>query len=154
LLGLELPLGYMQRSNEHRQAFEQLEHDAEVLAVFIDAALTRNDVPQVTMLARESAQRLGGHVDVMDAHGDLLAGTAPSDDPASHSDIQAVLHGQGRVSARTVVASGVRMMSVAVSVHPGLEPRGATSASPATRTCGRSTTCCRTPSAPPRTAAP
>ena len=83
LLGLELPLGCIQRSNEHQQAFEQLEHDAEVLAVFIDAALTRNDLPQVTMLAHESAQRLGGHVDVMDAHGDLLAGTAPSDDPAS-----------------------------------------------------------------------
>lgn len=125
LLGLELPLGYAQWRNEQQQAFEQLEHDAEILAVFIDSALTRNDVPQVNILARESAQRLGGHVDVMDAHGDLLASTTPAENPAYHGDIQAVLHGQGRISASTGTASGVRVMSVAVAVHPGLAPRGA-----------------------------
>jgi signal transduction histidine kinase len=129
LLGLEVPLGFAQRRIEHQQAFEQIEHDAEVLAVFIDAALSRHDIRQVDVLARESAQRLGGDVDVMDNRGELVASTRgpglPAGDPAAGSDIDEVLRGQGRISARTEVSGGVQTMSVAVSVHPGLAPQGA-----------------------------
>jgi signal transduction histidine kinase len=129
LLGLEVPLGYAQQRNERQQAFEQIEHDAEVLAVFVDSALSRHDILQVDVLARESAQRLGGDVDVMDDRGDLLASTRSPELLAgampSGSDIGEVLRGQGRVSTRAVMSDGVRMMSVAVSVHPGLAPQGA-----------------------------
>ncbi|WP_127500536.1 sensor histidine kinase [Actinoplanes solisilvae] len=125
LLGLEMPLGYAQQRNERQQAFEQLEHDAEVLAAYIDSALAVNDMPQVDVLARESAERLGGRVDVMDVHGDLVASSHSAGVPSSHSDIEEVLQGQGRVSARTPETAGVRMMSVAVALDPGLYPRGA-----------------------------
>ncbi|AEV83141.1 Sensor histidine kinase yclK [Actinoplanes sp. SE50] len=129
LLGLEVPLGYAQSRNEQNQAFEQLEHDAEVLAAFIDSALARNDMLQIEVLARESAQRLGGNVEVMDAHGQILASTyppeRPADSPTARSDVDAVLRGQGRVSARMSTAADVRTMSVVVSVHPGLQPHGA-----------------------------
>lgn len=128
LLGLELPLAFAQHRNEQQQAFEELEHDAEVLAVFVDLAVARHDVPQMEFLARESALRLGGQVDVTNARGELLASTNRPGPPfaaTSGEDIQAVLHGHGRVSTRTVRSAGVPMLSVAVAVNPGLAPRGA-----------------------------
>ncbi|GAA2480706.1 sensor histidine kinase [Winogradskya humida] len=125
LLGLEVPLGYVHHRNEQQHAFEQLEHDAEVLAAFVDTALAGGDRAQLDILARETAQRLGGDVDVVDAAGALLTSTHLSQAEAGHlagaSDIRSVLSGQGRVSTRT--RPGV--MSVAVPVHPGIIAQGA-----------------------------
>jgi signal transduction histidine kinase len=126
LVGLEVPLGYGQQRNEQHEAFQQLEHDAEVLAVFVDSDLSSNDMAQIDMLAHESAQRLGGQVDVVNAQGDLLSSThQPTNVSAFASEIRAVLSGQGRISTRTTLSGGVEMMSVVVSVHPGLAPHGA-----------------------------
>jgi signal transduction histidine kinase len=125
LLGLEVPLGYVVWHGEQHQAFEQLEHDAEVLAAFVDSAQSRGDLAQIEVLARESAQRLGGHVDVIGVRGDVVTTTRPGG-PVSPSaaDVRAVLSGQGRVYAHTQLAAGVEMMSVTVSIHPGLAPEG------------------------------
>lgn len=129
LVALEVPLGYVHHRNEEQHAFEQLEHDAEVLAAFVDTALGSGDRAQLDVLAHESAQRLGGHVDVVDSRGDLLTSThsdrhAPGE-LAGAPDIRSVLGGQGRVSTRTAVSDGVEVMSVAVPVHPGVVAQGA-----------------------------
>lgn len=125
LLGLEVPLGCVAWRNEQQQAFEQLEHDAEVLAAFIDAAQGRGDVAQVDVLAHESAERLGGQVDVIGVQGDMVTTTHPGGIVGpSAADVRAVLSGQGRIYARTLLAAGVETMSVMVSIHPGLAPEG------------------------------
>ena len=124
--GLEIPLGCLQQKSEQRRALSQLEHDAEVLAVFVDADLSRHDIGHIEALAYPAAQRLGGYVDIVDSHAALLVTTRPA--PAampSEADIRTVLRGQGRVSARTGGSAGPGMMSVAVTVHPGLAPQGA-----------------------------
>jgi hypothetical protein len=129
LVALELPLGYVYHRSEERQAFGQLEHDAEVLAAFVDTALRNGQPDQIDLLAHESAQRLGGHVDVVDARGALLASTYPEQRPpaglATAHDIATALGGQGRISARTAESGGVRVMSVAVPIHPGIANLGA-----------------------------
>lgn len=129
LVALEVPLGYVYHRNEEQQAFGQLEHDAEVLAAFVDTALRANDRTQVGLLARESAQRLGGHVDIVDARGEVLSSTHPDKhlpgEFAAAPDIRTVLSGKGRISTRTAVTGGVEMMSVAVPIHPGVAAQGA-----------------------------
>jgi signal transduction histidine kinase len=129
LVVLEVPLGYVQHRNEQQHAFEQLEHDAEVLAAFVDTALNSGDVAQVDILAHESAQRLGGYIDIVDAAGTLMSSTHEEQHPprslAAAADIRSVLDGQGRVSTRTAVSAGVDVMSVAVPIHPGVTAQGA-----------------------------
>jgi signal transduction histidine kinase len=120
LAGLAIPLGWMQQRNEQQHALEQLEHDSEVLAVFVDAALS--DGSQVDVLAAETAQRLGGQVDVVDGQGRTLTSTRPGGPlPDAAADFGAVLHGQGRVRAR--IAGSVIVVTVAV--HPGVVAQGA-----------------------------
>jgi signal transduction histidine kinase len=135
LIGLEVPLGYVGWRNEQQQAFEQLEHDAEVLAVFVDSAQSRGDDAQLTLLAYESAQRLGGQLDVIDVRGAVVATTRQGGQVSpSVGDVRTVLDGRGRISARTAHAAGVRVMVVTVSIHPGLAPRGAIQVSVPTAT--------------------
>ncbi|MET0414769.1 MAG: HAMP domain-containing sensor histidine kinase [Actinoplanes sp.] len=124
LVSLEAPLGYVYHRNEEQHAFAQLEHDAEVLAAFIDTALSKGETTQVDLLAHESAQRLGGHVDVVDHRGELLSSTHP-ERPAAAADIRTVLSGDGRISSRSAEAGGARIMSVAVPIHPGVASLGA-----------------------------
>jgi len=128
LVSLEVPLGYVYHRSEMQQAFGQLEHDAEVLAAFVDTALRNGQPAQVDLLAHESAQRLGGHVDVVDAQGELLTSTLgdqhrPVNLPEA-PDIRAVLGGDGRISTGTGRHGGVDIMSVAVPVHPGAAAQG------------------------------
>ncbi|MEV4641109.1 HAMP domain-containing sensor histidine kinase [Actinoplanes sp. NPDC049548] len=125
VLGLEVPLGLLQQRSEQHQALSQLEHDAEVLAVVVDADLHRHDLPHVDALAQATAQRLGGRVEIVDGLGRMLVTTLPSDGAAEDADIRAVLRGRGRVSSRITGSGTGRMMSVAVTVHPGLVPQGA-----------------------------
>ncbi|SDT54916.1 sensor histidine kinase [Actinoplanes derwentensis] len=129
LVSLEVPLGYVYHRNEEQHAFAQLEHDAEVLAAFIDTALSRDDAEQVDLLAHESGQRLGGDVDVVDSRGELLSSTHPEKHPpgdlARAADIRTVLSGEGRISTRTAESGGVDVMSVAVPIHPGVSSLGA-----------------------------
>jgi signal transduction histidine kinase len=129
LVSLEVPLGYVYHRSEMQQAFGQLEHDAEVLAAFVDTALRNGQAAQVDLLAHESAQRLGGHVDVVDNEGALSSSTQGDQHRpvslADAPDIRAVLGGDGRISTRTGRQGGVDIMSVAVPVHPGVAARGA-----------------------------
>jgi signal transduction histidine kinase len=126
LVGLEVPLGYLYHRNEQHQAYEQLELAGEVLAVLVDPALSNNDVAQIEVLARQTAECLGGQVDIVDARGAVLSSTYPSTVvSASAPDIRAVLRGRAHASTRTAMAAGVEMMSVAVPVHPGPAPHGA-----------------------------
>jgi signal transduction histidine kinase len=129
LVSLEVPLGYVYHRSEEQHAFSQLEHDAEVLAAFVDTALADNQQSQVELLALESAQRLGGQVDVVDARGELLSSTHPQDHQpgtlAAAPDIRTVLSGRGRISTRTAESGGVDIMSVAVPIHPGNATQGA-----------------------------
>ncbi|GAA2621432.1 sensor histidine kinase [Paractinoplanes durhamensis] len=124
LAALEIPLGWMQQRNEQQNALEQLEHDAEVLAVFVDAALSGGG--PIDLLAAETAQRLGGQVDVVDGRGRTLTSTRPGGPlPDAAADIGAVLHGQGRVRARITGSDRDRALVVTVSVHPGVVAQGA-----------------------------
>jgi signal transduction histidine kinase len=129
LVSLEVPLGYVYHRSEEQHAFGQLEHDAEVLAAFVDTALSDEHPAQIHLLAHESAQRLGGHVDVVDARGELLSSTHPEKHPpgtlAVAPDIHTVLSGKGRISTRTAESGEVDIMSVAVPIHPGIASRGA-----------------------------
>ncbi|GGM24165.1 MULTISPECIES: sensor histidine kinase [Micromonospora] len=129
LVALEVPLGYVYHRSEQQHAFGQLEHDAEVLAAFIDTALRDGDLPRADLLARESAQRLGGHVDIVDARGELLTSTHswkhPPGSLAAAPDLRTVLDGSGLISTRTAEYGGERIMSVAVPVHPGDAGQGA-----------------------------
>jgi signal transduction histidine kinase len=123
LAALEIPLGWMQQRNEQQHALEQLEHDAEVLAVFVDAAL--NGDGQVGVLVDETAQRLGGWVDVVDGEGRTITSTDPARAAPDAADIGAVLHGQGRVRARITGSDRGEVIVVTVSVHPGVVAQGA-----------------------------
>jgi signal transduction histidine kinase len=129
LVALEVPLGYVYHRSEQQHAFGQLEHDAEVLAGFVDAALRNGQPTQIDLLAHESAQRLGGHVDVVDARGNLVSSTHPEKRPpdslAAEPDIHTVLSAHGQISARTAEYGGVEIMSVAVPTHPGQAGQGA-----------------------------
>lgn len=126
VVGLEVPLGLLQQRSEQHQALAQLEHDAEVLAVVVDADMHRHDIPHVDALAQSAARRLGGNVEIVDALGQVLVSTRPAADVTTEdADIRAVLRGQGRVSSRIAGPAGAHMISVAVTVHPGLVPQGA-----------------------------
>ncbi|GAA2511296.1 HAMP domain-containing sensor histidine kinase [Pilimelia columellifera] len=129
LLGLEVPFGYLYARSEEQREFARLEHDAEVLAVFLDAALRERQLGQVHLLARETAKRLKGQVDVVDARGEILSSTHPGQhrpgELAAAEDIRTALTGQGRVSTRTAESGGERFMSVAVPVRPGEPGQGA-----------------------------
>ncbi|GGK29015.1 two-component sensor histidine kinase [Pilimelia terevasa] len=129
LTGLAVPLGLVYQRSERQHAFGQLEHDAEVFAAFVDAALNDRRAAQVDLLAQESAGRLGGHVDVVDARGEVTTCTHPRKHPpgslAAAADIRTVLSGHGRISTRTAESDGVALMSVAVPIHPGVAARGA-----------------------------
>ncbi|MFJ8689327.1 sensor histidine kinase [Micromonospora wenchangensis] len=129
LVALEVPLGYVYHRGEEQHAFGLLEHDAEVLAAFVDTALREDDRMRVDMLAHESAQRLGGHVDIVDARGELVTSTHPGKHPpgslATARDIRTVLGGNGRISTRTAESGGESVMSVAVPIHPGDAAQGA-----------------------------
>jgi DNA-binding response OmpR family regulator len=126
LVGLEVPLGYVQQRNEQHQAFEQLEVAAEVLAVFVDSALSSNDLAKIDVLAHETALCLGGQVDIVNAHGTVLSSTQPSTAvSAAAPNIRTVLSGQVHASTRTAMSAGVEVMSVAVPIRPGLAPHGA-----------------------------
>jgi signal transduction histidine kinase len=129
LLALEVPLGYVQHRNEQQHAFEQLEHDAEVLAAFVDTTISAGNRTQIDILAHESAQRLGGNVDIVDATGALISSTHRNQHPtgslAGAADIHSVLTGQGRVSTRTAFSEGMNVMSVTVPIHPGVTAQGA-----------------------------
>jgi signal transduction histidine kinase len=126
LVGLEVPLGYLQHRNEQHQAFQQLELAGEVLAVLVDPALATNDMAEVEALARQSAECLDGQVEILDSRGEVLYSThRPTDVSASRPDVRAVLHDQAHASLRTATVAGVEMMSVAVPVRPGPAPHGA-----------------------------
>jgi signal transduction histidine kinase len=126
LLGLEMPLGYVYHRNQQHQANEKLELAGEMLAVLVDPALSNNDVAQIEALAQQSAECLGGQVDIVTARGEVLSSAQASTDvSASAPDIRAVLRGGAHASTRTGVAAGVEMTSVAVPVHPGPAPHGA-----------------------------
>jgi hypothetical protein len=126
LVGLEVPLAYMHHRNQQHQAVQQLELAGEVLAVLVDPALRDNDMAQIELLARQSAECLGGQVDIVDADGDVLARTHRSTDvSASAPDIRAVLREQAHASTRTAMVAGAELMSVTVPVHPGPAPHGA-----------------------------
>jgi signal transduction histidine kinase len=129
LVSLEVPLGYVYHRSEEQHAFGQLEHDAEVLAAFVDTALSDHQPDQIDLLAHESAERLGGHVDIVDARGELLSSTHPEKHPSGSlavaPDIHTVLSGKGRISTRTAESGGVEIMSVAVPIHPGVATQGA-----------------------------
>jgi signal transduction histidine kinase len=129
LVALEVPLGYVYHRSETRHAFGQLEHDAEVLAAFVDTALRNGQREQIDLLAHESAQRLGGHVDVVDARGELLSSTHPETHPpgslADAPDIRTVLDLRSEISTRIAESGGQDIMSVAVPIHPGLATQGA-----------------------------
>jgi signal transduction histidine kinase len=123
LAALEVPLGWMQQRNEQQHALEQLEHDAEVLAVFVDAALSGDGDAHV--LAEETAQRLGGWVDVVDGAGRTITSTDAAHAAPDAADIGQVLHGQGRVRARITGSERGRVIVVTVPVHPGVVAQGA-----------------------------
>jgi signal transduction histidine kinase len=126
LVGLEVPLAYMHHRNQQHQAVQQLELAGEVLAVLVDPALRHDDMAQIELLARQSAECLGGQVDIVDADGDVLARTHRSTDvSASAPDIRAVLREQAHASTRTAIVAGAELMSVTVPVHPGPAPHGA-----------------------------
>ncbi|GIE93020.1 sensor histidine kinase [Paractinoplanes rishiriensis] len=126
LAGLALPLGYVYQRSEQQRAFAQLEHDAEVLAAFMDTALSRGNPGQVVLLAHESAHRWGGEVDVVDAAGRPMAATRPEGaTPLPAGDLHAVLAGQVQISSGMTEVAGVPMMSVAVPLHPGNRAQGA-----------------------------
>jgi len=126
LAGLEVPLGFLQQRNEQRQAFAQLEHDTEVLAAYLDPAVRRHDMSRIDVLARESGERLGGYVDVVDATGLPLFSTQPPPGrPIPSADVLAVLGGEGRVRAAISGSGAAETMSVTVQLNPGMAPRGA-----------------------------
>lgn len=118
LAALEIPLGLMQQRNEQQHSLEQLEHDSEVLAAFVDSA---TDDDQVQVLARETARRLGGDVTVLDERGVTVLRTDADAPPVDAADVAGVLHGQGRVRAH--IAGDVMVLTV--PVHPGVVAQGA-----------------------------
>ncbi|WP_436529008.1 sensor histidine kinase [Actinoplanes sp. HUAS TT8] len=103
LVGLALPLGLVFARGEQQHASAQLEHDAEVLAAFVDAS-----PDQVDALARQFGQRWNARVEVVDR------GTAPP-------ELATILSGQAQV----INASSDGAMSVAVPIHPGNPEQGA-----------------------------
>jgi signal transduction histidine kinase len=126
LVGLEVPLAYVHHRSEQHQAYQQLELAGEVLAVLVDPAISTNDKAQIEVLARQSAECLGGRVDIVGSDGAVLSSThQPADVSASAPDIRAVLRDQAHASMRTATVAGVEVMSVAVPVHPGPAPHGA-----------------------------
>ena len=124
LLALAVPLGFIAQSAERQHAFAQLEHEAEVLAAFVDAA---NGSPgQIDLLANEFGRRWGGAVDIADAAGRVVVSTTrtAAPDRATHADLQAVVVGHERVTSVGRDTTGVEMMSVAVPIHPGKPEQG------------------------------
>ncbi|WP_433528101.1 HAMP domain-containing sensor histidine kinase [Micromonospora sp. CA-263727] len=127
LVALEVPLGYVYQRGEQQRVFGHLEHDAEVLAAFVDTALGRGEPDQIDLLAEESARRWGGEVDIVDADGRVLSATrrdhAASAALVATVDLSAVAGGQ--VSSGIRRSDGVPTMWVAVPIHPGKPDQGA-----------------------------
>lgn len=106
--GLALPLGLVYERGEQQHAAAQLEHDAEVLAAFVDTAQAKGQQDQVDALARQFGQRWNARVEIVDHT------TAPP-------DLAAIISGQAQVINQ---ASGGHM-AVAVPIHPGNPDQGA-----------------------------
>jgi signal transduction histidine kinase len=127
LLALEVPLGYVYQRGEQQRVFAYLEHDAEVLAAFVDTALSNDEPEQIDLLAQESARRWDGAVEIVDATGRVLATTgrepATSATLAATVDLPTVAGGQVSSGIRRV--GGVSTMWVAVPLHPGKPGQGA-----------------------------
>ncbi|MBL7258874.1 sensor histidine kinase [Paractinoplanes lichenicola] len=128
LAGLAVPLAVVHQRSEQQRAFSQLEHDAEILAAFVDAALVRGHAAEVSTLATDAAHRWGGSIEVVDGTGRPLAATGEA--PPGPADLRAVLDG------RTQVHSDIHddLMSVAVPIHPGRVDQGAVRVSVPTTT--------------------
>ncbi|HWS39406.1 MAG TPA: HAMP domain-containing sensor histidine kinase [Actinoplanes sp.] len=109
LAALAIPLGYVFQSSEQQQALRQLEREAEVLASYVDAELDEADAHGAEQIARASAERWRGRVELFDATGGLVFSTAPP--PA-----------------------GVSLMSAQVPVNPGKPGLGAVRVSVPSRT--------------------
>lgn len=108
LVGLALPLGLAFQRGEQQHASAQLEHDAEVLAAFVDTAQGRGQQTPVDALARQFGLRWNARVEVVDRT------TAPA-------ELATILSGQAQVI--NAVSGGA--MSVAVPIHPGNPEQGA-----------------------------
>ncbi|TCC00426.1 HAMP domain-containing histidine kinase [Micromonospora zingiberis] len=127
LVALAVPLGYVYQRGEQQRVFGHLEHDAEVLAAFVDTALDQQQRDQIDLLAEESARRWNGEVDIVDGSGTLLA-TTRQDLPAAAALASAVnlsAVAGGRVSSGIRTSGGVPTMWVAVPIHPGKPDQGA-----------------------------
>ncbi len=94
LAALAIPLGYVFQSSEQQQALRQLEREAEVLASYIDAELDEADTDGAHQIARASAARWRGRVELFDATGRGVFSTGPPE-------------------------AGVSLMSAQVPVNPG-----------------------------------
>lgn len=79
LAALAVPLGYLYQHSEQQQALRQLEREAEVLAAYVDAELDEDDDDGVQQIARESARRWRGQVELFDARGGLVFSTLAVD---------------------------------------------------------------------------
>ena len=122
LAGLALPLAVVHQRSEEQRAAAQLEHDAEILAAFVDAALTGGHDAEIATLAADAAHRWGGWIEVVDGAGRPIAATGRSEPSAdSIADLQEVL--DGRIQVNSDLHADV--MSVAVLIHPGRPAQGA-----------------------------
>lgn len=76
LAALAIPLGYVFQNSEQQQALRQLEREAEVLASYIDAELDEADADGARQIARASAERWRGLVELFGADGRRVFSTA------------------------------------------------------------------------------
>ncbi|MEW2395850.1 HAMP domain-containing sensor histidine kinase [Streptomyces sp. NPDC046862] len=131
LLCLEIPLGFMYSRGERERVINVAKDEAESVSAYaslsIDAGSAAQDLPT---RAVHCAERIGGHVLIVDQSGALLATShRVADDEsgnlAAQPGIAAALGGESTADVRTATIGGVEYIAVAAPVTHGVEKLGA-----------------------------
>ncbi|WP_330291137.1 sensor histidine kinase [Streptomyces sp. NBC_00576] len=131
LLGLEIPLGIVYSRAERERIVNSANEEAESVSAFAALSLASGRADELAARAAHCAQRIGGQVFIVDARGQLIAGshrltTTEQGELTTRPEVTAALAGTATTHVRTSTIGGVQYLSVASPVGHGTgQVRGA-----------------------------
>jgi signal transduction histidine kinase len=130
LAALEIPLAVTYRDRQQDQLVAGLEHDAFVLAAYVEDTLSGTDHQDLATIATNYTRETAGRLVIVDGQGEVLADSDPAEPGtqrnfASRPEIRAALDRQVVSGVRDSTTLGTGIVYVAIPVTSGEEVHGA-----------------------------